>query len=151
VLRVARAVAGLEGVSLICVGEGPLHPEGEQIVFRGPVPHGDVPEMLSAADVFVLPTLSEGSCNAIIEAMACGLPVVTSWGEFNDDLVDETVSIRVDPMDVAAIRRATMALRDDTALRSRLAAAALARAEQFDIDRRAQRILSWMDSKIERR
>jgi len=146
--RVAEAIDGLEGVGGLFAGVGPRAPSGRNVLFCGRLPHQAVPEILSAADAFVLPTLVEGSSNAIIEAMACGLPIVTSEGEFNDDLVDETVSLRVDPMDVGAIRAAIAALRDDTALRNRLAAAALARAEQFDIDRRAERICSFMAARL---
>ena len=148
VARVAEAIDGLDGVGGLFAGVGPLVPSGPGVLFAGRLPHEAVPEILSAADVFVLPTLAEGSCNAIVEAMACGLPVVTSDGEFNDDLVDESVSIRVDPMDVAAIRRAIVTLRDDAALRNRLAAAALVRAEQFDIDRRAERICTWIEARM---
>ena len=105
--------------------------------------------MLSACDVFALPTLIEGSCNALVEAMACGLPIVSSAGEFNDDVLDDGMSIRIDPLDVPAIRQAIVRLRDDAPLRARMAAAALQRARLFDIDARARRILAFMAERKE--
>jgi len=114
------------------------------VVFVGSQPHRRVPEILAAADAFVLPTDIEGSCNGIIEAMACGLPVITSEGDFNDDLVDETMSIRVDPRDVGAIRAAIVTLQQNQQIREELAAAALERSRQFDINRRAEKVLSWI-------
>jgi teichuronic acid biosynthesis glycosyltransferase TuaC len=50
----------------------------ERVRFLGAVPHGELPVVLSAADVFVLPTASEGLANAWVEALACGTPVVTT-------------------------------------------------------------------------
>ena len=50
----------------------------DQVRFLGAVPHGDLPVVLSAADVFVLPTASEGLANVWVEALACGTPVVTT-------------------------------------------------------------------------
>ena len=50
----------------------------ERVHFLGAVPHGELPWVLSAADVFVLPTASEGLANAWVEALACGTPVVTT-------------------------------------------------------------------------
>lgn len=50
----------------------------DRVRFLGAVPHGDLPVVLSAADVFVLPTASEGLANAWVEALACGTPVVTT-------------------------------------------------------------------------
>ena len=108
------------------------------------VTHEEMPALLSACDVFVLPTLIEGSCNALVEAMACGLPIVSSTGEFNDDVLDESMSIRIDPLDVAAIRAAIVRLRDDPALRARMAAEALRRSRLFDVDDRARRMLAFM-------
>lgn len=50
----------------------------DRVHFLGAVPHGELPRVLSAADVFVLPTASEGLANAWVEALACGTPVVTT-------------------------------------------------------------------------
>lgn len=50
----------------------------QRVHFLGPVPHSELPWLLSAADVFVLPTASEGLANAWVEALACGTPVVTT-------------------------------------------------------------------------
>ena len=146
--KLQAALAGLEGVGAVFLGSGPMKPAGAHVLYCGRVFHEQVPEFLSAADVFVLPTLEEGSCNALVEAMACGLPIVTSDGEFNNDLVDDSVAIRVDPLDVQAIRRAIVELRDNPLLRQRMAAAALQRAPQFDINVRAARICQWMEARV---
>lgn len=145
-IRVADAMEGIEGVGAVYVGKGEVVPGDSQTLFKGVLPHASVPEMLSAADLFVLPTLIEGSCNAIIEAMACGLPVVTSRDEFNDDIVDDSVALRVDPLDVAAIRGAIITLKEDAALRSRMGTAALEKARHLDINTRAERICSFIAS-----
>jgi glycosyltransferase involved in cell wall biosynthesis len=47
----------------------------------------DVPEILTAMDVFVLPSLTEGISNAILEAMACGLPVIATDVGGNPEIV----------------------------------------------------------------
>jgi len=148
VLRLVEAVRGLEDVGLILMGQGPEEPQGPEILFRGIVLHPQVPELLSAADVFVLPTLAEGSCNAIVEAMACGLPVITSRGEFNDDLVNDEVAIRIDPLSVEEIRQAIVLLRDDAQRRASMSEAALQRAKELDVDVRAERICQWMTQRI---
>jgi len=146
--RVGAAIDGLDGVGGVFAGAGPCKPGGANVLFTGMLSHDQVPELLSAADVFVLPTLIEGSCNAIVEAMACGLPIVTSEGEFNDDLVDSSVSIRVDPLDVAAIRAAILRLRDDAELRREMGHRARQRALDFDVTLRARRIRSWIAERM---
>jgi len=50
----------------------------DRVRFLGAVPHDRLPIVLNAADVFVLPTASEGLANAWVEALACGTPEVTT-------------------------------------------------------------------------
>ena len=64
-LATLRAMAEAKGLS-------------DRVHFLGVMPHAELPQLLSAADVFVLPTESEGLANAWVEALACGTPVVTS-------------------------------------------------------------------------
>jgi len=150
VLRVAEAVRGLPGVGAVLLGSGPLEPSAREILFKGPVPHQVVPELLSAADLFVLPTLAEGSCNSLIEAMACGLPVVSSRGEFNDDLLNDQVALRIDPNDVEAIRHAIVTLKENPEQRQRMAASAIEHSRKFDIEQRVDRILAWTAERTRR-
>jgi teichuronic acid biosynthesis glycosyltransferase TuaC len=143
------AVRGLAGVALLLVGTGHADTEGCRDAVRGSLPHSDVPRALAAADVFVLPTQIEGSCNSVLEAMACGLPVVTSNGSYMDDIVDDDVAFRVDPVDVRAIREAIVALMNDPARRESMSRACLAKSKQFDINLRAERVTAWLDEIVQ--
>jgi glycosyltransferase involved in cell wall biosynthesis len=97
-----------------------------------------------------MPSLAEGSCNAVIEAMACGLPIVTSNGRYMDDIVDDEVAIRVDPTDVRAIREAILLLKNDPERRTRMSKACLKKARHFDINDRARRVTTWMEELVRR-
>ena len=77
-------------------------------------------------------------------AMACGLPVVASAGDFNDDILNADVSLRIDPLDVDAIRAAIATLRDDPDRRKRMGQVAQAWSLNFDVEQRAQRMLAFM-------
>jgi teichuronic acid biosynthesis glycosyltransferase TuaC len=143
--RLVSAVQGLHRVRLLLIGAGPMKIEAENIVIKRQLTQPEVAECLSAADVFVLPTTSEGSCNALIEAMATGLPIVTSIGRHNDDIVDNDVAIRINPMDIRAIREAIVALMNDPARRERMSEACLEKSSQFDINLRAKKVTLWME------
>jgi glycosyltransferase involved in cell wall biosynthesis len=150
-VRVGKAISGLDRVSGIFLGAGPNPPQAENILFNEPVSHECVPEWLSAADVFVLPSTFEGCCNSALEAMSCGLPVISSIGEFNDDILNEEVSIRVDPYDVTGIRAGIVKLRDDPERRLRMSSAAIKWSGNFDSDLRANRMLAFMLERISNR
>lgn len=120
-------------------------PECEGIIFKGPVDHDEIPQYLNCADVFVLPTLKEGCCNAIVEALSTGLPVISSIGSFNDDILDDTNSIRIDPLDVNAISKAIKNLKEDKKLRENLQQNIVKGRQQYSIKGRAQRILNFIN------
>ena len=144
--RLSQAIDKLdyEDIVLICAGKGAIQPQTSKCVFKSPVLHSELPEFLSAADIFVLPTLNEGCCNAIIEAMACGLPIVSSNGSFNDDILDESNSLRVDPRDVEAISDAIKTLYDDRALLASLAEGSLKKSASLTLEKRARNIIEFI-------
>lgn len=147
-LRVAEAIKRIEGVKSIFIGKGEQDPLCDGILFKGVLPHDQVPLYLGAADCFVLPTLAEGCCNAIVEAMSCGLPIISSNLPFNWDVLDDSNSIMVDPNDVDAIADAIVKLRDDKKLWVNLADSSLKKAQALTIDQRANRIIGFIKSKI---
>lgn len=114
------------------------------IVYKGPVGHDDLPFYLNAADVFVLPTLKEGCCNAIVEALSVGLPVISSNGAFNDDILDEKNSIRISPNDIQAIKDAIIKLKNNTLLRDKMRKVSIRRHLSYSVKGRAQRIIDFL-------
>ena len=79
----------------------------------GFVPAENLPAVYAAAEVFAYPSLLEGFGLPVLEAMAQGVPVVTSTGTATEELVAEGGGIAVDPRDPAAIAEAMTGLLDD--------------------------------------
>lgn len=117
------------------------------IIFKGAVSHNDLPLYLNCADVFVMPTLKEGCCNAIVEALACGLPVISSDRSFNYDILNENNSIMIDPMNINEIASAIKRLKNDATLRSKMSEYSHARHDEYSICSRAVKILNFINSK----
>jgi L-malate glycosyltransferase len=140
----ARARGRGMDAGLALVGEGPLRGElAEQVArlgldgrvrFLGR--RDDVRELLRAADVFVFPSLYEAAGIALLEAMACGKPVIASRTGGIVEIVREGVDgMLVAPGDAEELASALGRLAAAPALRSRLGAAARSRALEFDIRR----------------
>lgn len=152
--RVAKAIEKLNNPQIKVMFIGKPFPEYAYdfncsgIIHKGPIEHDLLPKYLNCSDVFVLPTQSEGCCNAVVEALAIGLPIVSSEGAFNDDILDEHNSIRVNPNDVDAIADAIKKLKDNPELRKSMSEYSLSRHEEYSIERRAKRILSFIQRKV---
>jgi glycosyltransferase involved in cell wall biosynthesis len=94
----------------------------------------DVPELMAAADIFVLPSRFEGLPMSVIEAMLTGLPVVaTNVRGPAEQVVPEVTGLLVPPGDAAALADALQRLAADQAMRARMGAAGRERAvERYD-------------------
>ena len=134
----------------IFIGSGdiPIELEPFQVVFNGRVEHDLIPDYLSAADVFVLPTTAEGCCNAIIEAMACGLPIISSNLPFNEDILSNKNAILINPDRVHEIENALDNISKNIILRNNLSQNALKTVETLYLDKRAREIISFMEGLI---
>lgn len=141
ICRTAEAIVGMKGVVGVFAGSGPMPPKGDNVIFAQRVLHHDLPSFYSACDVFVLPTLVEGCCNAIQEALACGVPVITANGEHVADITNADCAIHVDPLDIAAIRQAVLTLQRDHNLRERMSISALKKGRSFDMNNRIRDVV----------
>jgi glycosyltransferase involved in cell wall biosynthesis len=129
-----EALEGMEGVSLVVVGEGPLRDDlqasarrrGVHATFLGTLPHAELPAVLNRSAVFVLPSHYEGNPKALLEAMACGVPVVgANTPGIREILVDRETGCLCGTSP-AEIRTALREVLADPALRGRITTGALA-------------------------
>jgi glycosyltransferase involved in cell wall biosynthesis len=91
------------------------------VQFTGIVPHEKVKIFMQQADVFVLPSLSEGFPNVILEAMACGLPIIASRvGGIPDILTNDTNGYLVEVKDTNDLANKILLLLSDGVLRKKI-------------------------------
>ncbi|MBI4531886.1 MAG: glycosyltransferase, partial [Candidatus Latescibacteria bacterium] len=93
-------------IIVLLVGEGPNRPEIETIIQKTGLSsvcrllghRDDIPDILVSLDLFVLPSLDEGLPNAVLEAMACGKPVIaTTVGGTPEAVLDRETGLLVPP------------------------------------------------------
>jgi glycosyltransferase involved in cell wall biosynthesis len=117
------------GTRFLFVGDGPLRPVLEQesgnlgirdhVVFAGH--RKDVPAMLAAMDIFVLPSVKEGLPMVLLEAMAARKPVIASRVGAIPKVIDGENGVLVEPADVAGLRQAVVSLLEDAPRSRRIA------------------------------
>ena len=113
----------------------------EDILFPGFIADVDLPALYSGAAFFAYPSLYEGFGLPIVEAMACGAPVLTSGNSCLPEAGGRG-AIYVEAEDVDSIAQGIVRLATDSALRAQLAGAGQEHAAQFTWERSAQQLLS---------
>lgn len=148
--RVVNALDKLNNSSIgvVLIGRGNEILKSKHILFKGFMNHDDVPLYLNAADAYVLPTRWEGCCNSIVEAMACGLPIISSDRSFNWDILNQDNSILIDPDSEEQIANAILKIFNDNELRQKLSNRALDRSRSLSIKERAKNILKFIEERI---
>jgi len=106
----------------------------------GVVDEADLPALYAGADAFLYPTLYEGFGLPVVEAMACGTPVLTSSTSALQEIAGGH-ALLVDPMDVDAIAAGIVLLATDANARAQYTALGRKRALDFSWDKAAQRTL----------
>jgi glycosyltransferase involved in cell wall biosynthesis len=140
----ARAARHVPDARLVFLGRGAMEGEtraaaaasgvGDRILFVGH--QSNVEDWLAAGTVWYLPTESENFSLAVLEAMAAGCPIVSTFCRGNDEvLVSGDNALTTAVGDVAAQAEALTRLLTDAPLRARLSGAARKAAQSFDVDR----------------
>ncbi|MGC8875397.1 MAG: glycosyltransferase family 4 protein, partial [Chloroflexia bacterium] len=131
--RIARAVAA--------------HNLGERVLFPGYIADADLPAVLSGAVAFVYPSLYEGFGMPLLEAMACGTPVIASRSSSLPEVVGDA-GLLVDPLSVEALQEALQRILEDEPLREALRARGLERARLFTWERCAHETLGVLEKAL---
>lgn len=142
--------ASENGLRLVIIGDGQNRSDledrigqlglGDHVMLTGEVERDEVYAALHAFDMFVMPSLWEGFCNAAVEAMAAGLPIVCSDISTLREVVGDT-ALYADPKDPSDMARAmTELLVMDSSTRNQWGEKARERAtERFTIERTAEK------------
>jgi glycosyltransferase involved in cell wall biosynthesis len=139
--NLGNAIAALRGRELRVVGArgwGDVEARGERVTWLGPLHDEALARQLRGASVLVYPSRFEGFGMPIVEAMACGTPVVASSHPSLDEACGDA-AVRVDPFDVEAI---AAGIRDALARRDELVPLGLAHAARFSWERTGAAMLA---------
>lgn len=112
----------------------------EQVTLLGPFPDPDLPALYAAADVLAFPSLYEGFGLPVLEAMACGTPVVAGNTSSFPEVAGDA-GLLVAPEDVQALTEAVARALADADLRAEMRDKGLAQAARFTWERAAQQTL----------
>jgi glycosyltransferase involved in cell wall biosynthesis len=140
-----RVAASFPAAHLDIVGGGAALPElrqlaarlavAERVTFHGAVNHETVLALLKRSDLFCYPTHSEGFPKAVLEALACGLPVVTTPVSVLPHLIGQGGGVLVDTPGVPALADAIVACLSDAARYQAMSARAVETARQYSLER----------------
>jgi glycosyltransferase involved in cell wall biosynthesis len=116
----------------------------ERVTLTGYLPDDDLPALLSGALAFVFPSLYEGFGLPVLEAMACGAPVVCSNASSLPEVAGDA-ALLVEPLDVQAWAAALLRIVTEEGLRRELVARGFRQAQRFSWQRCAQEIMQVLE------
>lgn len=122
----------------------------DAVILTGYVPAEDLPLLYNAAQMFAYPSLYEGFGLPVVEAMACGTPVITSNISCMPEIAGDA-ALLVNPYHEAEIAAALVRLASDETYRVGLTALGLARARAFAWERTAQQTIEVYHRAIQKR
>jgi glycosyltransferase involved in cell wall biosynthesis len=124
----------------------------DSVIMPGMIEPEDMNKWLKACDLFVLPSYSEGMPNVVMEAMACGVPVIaTKVGGLPEAVGESEGAVLVEPKNVQSLGSALREVITNSDMRIRMGKAARELAvEKFGVRRSAKRILDYLQTIIER-
>jgi teichuronic acid biosynthesis glycosyltransferase TuaC len=154
VLDLAEALRRLAWPDAIAflVGGGPAKPEGASVRLLGPRSNSEIPALLAAADVFILPSWHEGLGLSAVEAGAAGIPVIGGRTGGLANLLADGCGYAFTPRDVGDLMRALQAMRADAGEARRRAERLKARVvRDHDLHANARRLAALYGELVDRR
>ncbi len=137
------------GLTLDIVGTGSARDElqllagrlgiGEHVVFHGQVDHDKVIDLLKQADLFCFPTTSEGFPKVVVEALACGLPVITTRVSVLPKLIETGCGILLDEATPETLANAVRKCLGDADSYREMSDQAIRTAQQYSLE-------NWRDT-----
>jgi glycosyltransferase involved in cell wall biosynthesis len=129
-----------------CLEWTEVHGMSAKVHFVGWVDGEEKARLLAEADIFVLPSRYEGVSNAVLEAMAAGLPVIASRvGGLPDVIADGQEGILVEAGDVSKLSEAIVRLVTDGELRETMGRNGRRAAERFRVESAVEKLLALVD------
>ncbi len=154
VLDLAQALRRLDWPDAVAlfVGGGPARPDGPAVRLLGPRPNDEIPALLAAADVFVLPSWHEGLGLSAVEAGAAGIPVIGGRTGGLANLLADDCGFAFTPRDIGELAQALQAMRTDPHEARRRVERLKARvAHDHDLHANARRIAALYSGLVDRR
>jgi glycosyltransferase involved in cell wall biosynthesis len=150
----ARSAAGITQKLIICgnvdskrMGLEELITEfnlKDSVIFTGRLPDNELVALYQAADLFIDPSLYEGFGLQVVEAMSCGIPVITSNVTSLPEIVGDA-GILLDPADIGGFASALVSVLTDAGMQNAMRQKSLARAKFFSWDKAARDTLAIYD------
>lgn len=150
-IRLIEAVSKIKNLDLIIAGKkGWMYEETfnapkkfgieERVKFMGFLPDDELAKLLGEAQAFILPSLWEGFGITVVEAMACGIPVIVSNISSLPEIVGKA-GLLVDPYSVTQIEQAIRSVISDKKMRQKYSKLSLAQGRKFSWEKMAETVL----------